>query len=98
MRDTQIKALEEVLAMTKEQCEKRVKDAEDVIEEKKFMIRHLEEDLGVWESVEPQLTAANEGVDARERQLSASQEAHEDTSSLFKCHQCSFGTQKTPPY
>jgi hypothetical protein len=93
VRDTQIKALEEVLAMTKEQCEKRVKDAEDVIEEKNSMIRHLEEDLGVWESVEPQLTAANEAIDARERQWSASQEAHEDTSSLFKCQQCSFGTQ-----
>ena len=33
------------------------------------MISHLEEDLGMWESIEPQLTAANELLDSHEREI-----------------------------
>ena len=51
VRDLQITSLEEILAKKKEECEKHVKDAEDEIKEKNSMIRHLEEDLGVLESV-----------------------------------------------
>ena len=93
VRDLQIITLEDLLAKTKEECEKRVKEAEDTIEEKNSMIRHLEEDLGVWESVEPQLTAANEVLDTREREMKLSQDAHEDTLSVFKCQQCNFSTE-----
>ena len=50
------------------------------------MIRHLEEDLGVWESVEPQLTAANELLDARERAIGRIPQ--ED-----KCQECNFSTK-----
>ena len=55
------------------------------------MIRHLEEDLGVWESVEPELTAANEMLDSRERELGIrSQESQGGTSSEVKCQDCNF--------
>ena len=94
VRDQQIAALEEILAKTKEESEKRLKDAEDEIKEKNSMIRHLEEDLGVWESNEPQLTAANEQLDAREREVeSISQEDQEDIVSVAKCQECNFCTK-----
>ena len=94
VRDLQIASLEEVLAKTKEEYEKQERNAEDVIKEKNSMIRHLEEDLGVWESAEPELTAANELLDAREREVERiSQEEQEDSVSVVKCQDCNFSTQ-----
>ena len=86
MRDLQITSLEEILAKKKEEFE-------DEIKEKNSMIRHLEEDLGVWESIEPQLTATNELLDAREKESEmTSKEAEEGTISVAKCQECNFST------
>ena len=86
MRDLQITSLEEILAKKKEEFE-------DEIKEKNSMIRHLEEDLGVWESIEPQLTATNELLDAREKEAEmTSKDAEEGTISVAKCQECSFST------
>ena len=95
--DWQIQSLEEILAKTKEGFEKHVKEAEDKLKEKNSMISHLKEDLGVWESIEPQLTEANELLDSHERAIEMiSQEAQEGVISVVKCQECNFST-KTPP-
>ena len=85
LKDMDINAMEEVIKHLKEECEKRIKEATEEVQQKNRMIRSLEEQLGVWDediSQEP-----NENETAIQNEW-ITEEVRAHNTPVVKCTHC----------